>query len=342
MGGQVRVVATADELDEGLFGQVFLWIFEILPYLARRKVFPDWEIHALHYGGQAQTVIPGVLDLTYSPPAAARDIPLALLRRRRCAQLGNDWAALNRLWTSYFRIPAAVERDADAMGRFDDALGVHYRGTDKLAATWDTNPVHAADMIAIIKDFLGRRPDLTRIFLATDDKSFAGKLRDSVGCEVLNLGEVEFHKEEGKAKDDLTGAFRALLDSVVLSRCRAVLLTSSALSGFTKVWNPDLEVYRCAASKQFADIPYFPVAYIEPYASSDPHVEAILERLFQDDWNGRQTVAGAFRSRARSWKKAIAWTMVEAFEGSPVGWRASLRKARTPSRLSAPAMERAP
>ena len=253
-----------------------------------------------------------MLETAYTPDPATRQVPRSVLRKRHCAQLGNDWFALHRLWSSYFRIPTAIESEADAVGPLGDVLGVHYRGTDKLTTSWDTNPVEASDMIEVIRDFRRRRPALKKIFLATDDKTFAGKLREQLECEILNLGEVEFHKAQDRTHHDLLGASRALLVSLLLSRCGAVLKTSSALSGFAKIFNPELEIYRCAASKRFADIPYFPVAYIEPYVSTDPQVAKIVERLMVGDWS-------RYRSRVRFPRKTRKWSLLETFIGSPVG-----------------------
>ncbi|WP_375391726.1 hypothetical protein [uncultured Sphingomonas sp.] len=312
----MKIVTAAEELQEGLFGQVLLYIFEILPYLERIGARPAWDIHARFYGGDARPVIPGVLDLAYSPRQNGTVVPLALLRRRHCARLGNDWQALHDLWFSFFTISPDIVERADEVGALGDALGVHYRGTDKLTATWDTNPVSSAEMISFVQDRLGTRPDLRRIFLATDDKAFAGKLREAVDCEVINLGEVEFHKTDNKSVDDLGSARRAMLDCLLLSRCAAVLITSSALSGFTKVFNPGLEIHRCAASKRFTDIPYFPVAYIDPYTPSEPVVAATLERLMVGDWRGARRVR-PFRSRARYWRAALKWGVLERIIGSP-------------------------
>ena len=313
MSKSARIVTTAQDLEEGLFGQVFLFIFEILPYLNRRRARPDWKIHAQRYGGEVTPVIPGVLDLAYKPKTGSRDVLLSLIRDRHCSELGNDWKALNLMWTSFFRVPAAVECQADAVDVSSDTLGVHYRGTDKQTADWDTNPVTAQDMIAIVNDFRSRRPDLTKIFLATDDNTFAKQLRNVAGCEIVNLGEVAFHKDEEAISQNLKSATRALLDSVLLSRCGAVIKTSSALSGFAKILNPHLEIYRCAASKQFADIPYFPVAYIPRYQSADPAIRAILDRLMHDDWQQSPALPMAvFSDRPRSRRRAIKWKIVEA------------------------------
>jgi hypothetical protein len=60
--------------------------------------------------------------------------------------------------------------------------------------------------------------------------------------------------------------------------------TSSALSAFAKVFRPELEIYRCAASKMFEDVPYFPVAYLPVYWPKDPAAAAAVERAMKDDW----------------------------------------------------------
>src|SRR5271157_2949499 len=62
----------------------------------------------------------------------------------------------------------------------------------------------------------------------------------------------------------------AILDCLSLARCRYVLKCMSALSGFAKVLNPDLEVYRVAAMKQ----DWFPDAYIPPHRSQDKAVRS--------------------------------------------------------------------
>jgi hypothetical protein len=312
----IRITTQPDELTEGLFGQVILFVFEILPYLYARQCFPDWDIRSRYYGGDVESTIPGVLDLAYRPLPAARDVPLAALRERHCAQLGNDWQALHRLWTAYFRIPDAITAQAEALGPLDRTLGVHYRGTDKLTATWDTNPVARGDMAAIVRDMLRRRPELEQVFVASDDDGFAAFLRDLLGVPVVNLGPISFHKSEEARSEGLARAQRAMLDCVVLSRCRTVLNTSSALSSFTKVLSPELEIYRCAASKKFADIPYFPVAYTPPYQSDDPEVAAILTRLMEDDWEQSETAPTPFRSRPRHAKRALKWAVFEAVTGS--------------------------
>ena len=312
----VCITAAPGELKEGLFGGIFIYLLEILPYLKRRGVRPRWSIASLLYGDDPDCVtIPGVLDLAYAPPAGpAREVRLMEVKRRHNVALGSDWPVLHDLWSSFFRVPARIAAIADAQGDLQATLGVHYRGGDKNTASWDSNPVSHDDFLAIVADFLKRPHRFARLFVATDDAAFVARMASATGLPVLNLGQVRQHTNLQGQSGRAAEADRALLDCLVLSRCGAVLSTSSALSAFAKVLNPGLEIYRSAASKLFADIPYFPVAYIEMYRTEDPQVQAILDRTMADDWT--RAPAGvrflrpfAFRAR-RPWRSR-AWRLLE-------------------------------
>lgn len=312
---QFTLTTDEDELREGLFGQVLLYAFEILPYLSARGLKPNWAIRSKLYGTAPDyVVVPGVVDLAYDPPSPAGPaIPLSRLRQRFVHALGDDWAALGRLWSEYFRIPARVLAAADAQGSLADTLGVHYRGNDKMGTHWDSNQVSHDDMTLVIVDALKRRPDLVRVFLATDDYGFVEHLRARLDVEVVNLGRVKSHLAAPGTDDVTDRSDRALLDCVLLSRCKMVLLNSSALSAFSKVLNPSLEIYRCAASMMFTDVPYFPVAYVPVYASDDAAVQEVMARTMVNDWR-TSPLAPTFlrfaaRPRFRRW--AMAWSLAE-------------------------------
>jgi hypothetical protein len=75
------IKARPDEMYDGLFGQVLLWVFQILPVLYERRVFPDWRIQAAYYGRVSDgLVIPGVLDLAYEvEPGRKTEVNLPLI-----------------------------------------------------------------------------------------------------------------------------------------------------------------------------------------------------------------------------------------------------------------------
>src|SRR5271170_6264424 len=66
------ITTQPEELTEGLFGQVFLHVFEILPYLDENRLHPKWNIRSLKYGiAPDHTIIPGLLDVNDLIPESA-------------------------------------------------------------------------------------------------------------------------------------------------------------------------------------------------------------------------------------------------------------------------------
>ena len=296
------VFSPASDLREGLFGNVFYHTFHILPYLYERGIFPAWEICSTQYGAAPDFLtIPGALDIAYTAPQApVRRFSLSELRRRHAKILGNDWAELSRIWHAYFRIPDRIQQSADQHFPQGRVLGLHFRGNDKYTSL-DTNPISQEDFLTLVREFLATAPAFDVIFAATDEFSFVDKLRAAVDLPVINLGEVGFHKALNQTIPPTEKSDRAVLDCVLLSRCSCVIQTCSALSSFTKILNPDIEIYRTAASKLFAvNMPYFPVAYIPILPVSSREARAILDATLVDDWT--------LDSTAKRFKKKFAYS----------------------------------
>lgn len=297
MSRPLCVFSPPEDISQGLFGSVFYHIFQILPFLYEHKIFPAWDIRTLHYGDPPDRLtIPGALDLAYTPPDGPyRVVSLEELRRRHAHIIGNDWQDLHRVWSSYFKVPARVSERAQSMLPKGRVLGIHYRGTDKQTTSWDSNPITPSQYGVLINDFLAQNPDFDVIFAATDEHSFVDKLRSMVPLPVVAAGgEVQFHlsTEDKGSKREKTD--RAMVDCVVLSLCQCVIETSSALPSFAKLLNPDLEIYRCAASKLFGKLftkmPYFPVAQIPVLPVTRPESMEILRETMQLDWTFEPTM----------------------------------------------------
>jgi hypothetical protein len=313
-------------IKEGFFGGVILRVFEILPYLHQRGIFPVWNIASKLYGRSPDfTVIPGLLDPSYVLVKPTRRIALSWLRERHSSVLGSDWQQLHRLWNAYFTIPSRFYARLSTLGDLSDALGVHYRGNDKLVATWDSNPVGHDEFLAIVLDFLGARSHLKRLFVATDDKAFLQNAQAKSPVPVVTLGGGAHHFEEKSDDARWQEAELAVTDCVALSRCAAVLNTSSALSAFAKVLNPEIEMFRCAASRMFSDIPYFPIAYVPVYASVDPEVQRTVDRMMMGDWTQRPDVERFTRPFFIQPRRIDLRGRVRNALTSPIGWWRLLR-----------------
>ena len=282
----ICVVSDPDFTNQGLFGNVFYYPFQILPYLRARDVFPAWEICSRHYGDPPELVtIPGALDLAYEPPSGPyRYLSLKELRRRHAYNLGNDWAKLSSLWHEYFRVPQRILTSAEELLPPGRVLGIHFRGNDKQTAAWDSNPITQDEYVVLLQEFVRYRDDFDAVFIATDEYAFTDTIRSALALPVTTLGEVGFHLDVNHPTPPGEKADRAMLDCVLLSRCAAVIETSSALPSFAKIFNPDLEIYRCAASKLLSGHPYFPVAHIPILPARSAETAQILEQTMRSDW----------------------------------------------------------
>jgi hypothetical protein len=280
-----RITSSPSYLTEGLFGQIVLHIFEVLPKLYQGKNFPDWKITSLVYGNEPDfTVIPGVFDLNYEPKNPTKDIDLKDLRKRAISVLGNQWDVLHDVWNAYFRIPLRTVKRADVFGDLNHALGLHYRGMDKNQDFKQTNPVSYDDFLTLTNDFISHHEDIDTIFIASDEYPIKRAVKQNYKEKrVIDTGETSFWKSPEKTNTFEKGD-HAVLDCLLLSKCKYLVKNQSALSGFAKVLNPKLEAYRITASKLYTDIPYFPDAYVPPLTSDDPHCKVILKKLLENDW----------------------------------------------------------
>lgn len=310
MKNSLCITGPPEELQQGLFGQTFYYLLQILPHLHAKSIYPQWELRTEHYGDLPEKItVPGVLDLAYTPPAGPyRYITLEEMRRRHAHVLGGDWKALHQLWNAYFRTPERVLKASENVLPPGRILGVHYRGTDKQTATWDSNPISPAEYLTLIQSFLHTREPYHAVFVATDHFPFVQQLEEALKLPVLALGEVDFHMAAKQSTTRAEKADRAMLDCVLLSKCDCVIETSSALPSFAKLLNPDLEIYRCAASKLFGQLytkmPYFPVAHIPVLPSYDEASERILKATMKDDWTGNAETA----SYQRPFRATPRWT----------------------------------
>jgi hypothetical protein len=308
----IRITADPHYMRYGLFGQVLLYVFRILPYLESRGIFPQWAVGAELYGADPdRIVIPGLFDLAYDPPKTIeKEVSLENLYKWRQSYLGSDFEALSKLWKRYFTVPARIEAAADETGPLGDTLGVHYRGNEKLTSTWDSNFISPDDFLEAVADFLARRPQIRSVLIATDDAGFKERAAARLDRPVIARGPGRFMFEEKSSAERTAEADKALLDCLLLSRCQAVMSTSSALSAFAKVLRPELEIYRCAASKMFEDAPYFPVAYIPIYQPEDPAAAAVVDRAMLGDWTQAPQFAkysATFAHRPRSLAAHLAF-----------------------------------
>jgi hypothetical protein len=267
-----------------------LLVFEVLPKLKERHIYPDWKITSLVYGFPPDyIIIPGIFDINYeienpkNPKIKVMD--LAYFHLHFVSVLGNDWDRLHNLWTEYFCIPLRVLDLANSFGDLGSALGLHYRGTDKNTGSFhQTNPVSYDDFLTLVNDFMNNHEEIDTIFIASDEYPIKQALKHYYpDKKIVDTGESSFWKNVENSNTYVKGD-QAVLDCLLLSKCKYLIKTQSALSGFAKIFNPKIEAYRVAACKLSEDIPYFPDAYFPFFTSDNPKCKEILNRLLSDDW----------------------------------------------------------
>jgi hypothetical protein len=134
--------------------------------------------------------------------------------------------------------------DAYAAGQFAGAyvVGIHYRGTNK----FEEAPRVPYDAVrAAAAEALERAGSATRrIFLATDEQPFLDYMRAQFP-DTLLYREM-FRSADGRPIDEVNedGNYRkgedAVIDCLLLARCRALIRTASNLSVCATLFNPAL------------------------------------------------------------------------------------------------------
>ena len=312
------VFAVPEDLEEGLFGGVLLFMLELLPRLAKHGIRPAWEIDTANYG----PLFPAIL--TAVPPLHGEGDrrSLVVTRREGRAAMGTDFEAISSLWGSYFQVSDEVLAAVDDVGlSLEESLGVHYRGGDKLKAGWDTNPIARRDFIGIVEERILEDDSIKHCLIAGDDAEFITLAKEHLSAPVSTLPAGAFHKSAKSESDRRESGILAMRDCMLLSRCRAILCTSSALPAFAKVLRPEVDCRRCAASKWFGEVPYFPIAYIPVHNPSDAGLKVVVEQAMKGDWSSEPD-AEPFRAN----QAFFDWDQVARNVGPRRFWRRLARR----------------
>lgn len=190
-------------------------------------------------------------------------------------------------------------------------LGLHYRGTDKNKVKWVTH-INIDEFIKII-DYHLEKNNYNIIFISTDDNNFINAMNEKYigNYEILfydelkneennnsihlnrlalmenkvkeiknNIGNIEkmIELENNLKKETLINKFllqNVIINSLILSKCDCVLKTHSQVSAYSKIFNPDLQIYRVNACQEG----YWPDSHIQLYDYNNIENEEIKNLL---------------------------------------------------------------
>ena len=300
-----RVVVESDYLTEGLFGQILICLLEVTYVLQQFHLRPGFIVRSKNYGcPKTGNIFPGVIQTNYVPESLAA-IPLelsyAVIREKPnqvvlslevikktasgCFSNKHGFLKAAALFQSYFRFPADLSNGKDIHKQSSGAIGIHYRGTDKITETTQTNRIESAQFLIFAENLI-RWKKPRYIYVASDEPGFIQAMKQKYGPKMLCARARATKRAPGapfrghKPSRNISVARQALIDSLNLSRCAIVLQNCSALACFAKIFNPKSTVYRCAAMKQN----WFPLAYTKviPSVVIGDHQEEFIQLMKHD------------------------------------------------------------
>ena len=279
-----------NNMSEGLFGMVILYLFQILPLLENKNVDITklkWDITTTNYGDIFPHLLQYNSEYVNPDEIEVKTQLFKLVYEYPQYTLGDDFSSLNQLFFKYFSIPKNLDNIAENY-HLNNSLGIHFRGTDKTSDTTMNNPISVAEFYIIIDSFL-KNNNVTSIFIATDEKNTVEYLKNKYTyinfITSRNVNKNIFWRNND---DVILNGQEAMIDMLCLSKCKTVLKVSSALSAFSKIINPKLNIFRINALKMFTDIPYFPDAYIPLLEKNENYSEEcnkILDKIQLNDWS---------------------------------------------------------
>jgi hypothetical protein len=189
----------------------------------------------------------------------------------------------NSLFFKYYKFPKKIMNAVNSFVNNNfkkNMLGLHYRGSDKIT-DYQQNPriLSKDEYFLIIEDYINNN-NIHDVFLATDSITiipYIIKLQEKYNLNIIIQdctrfadGQIPF---KNTGKDPIMLGTECLIDSILLSKCDALLLTNSALSAWSKIFNYRLPTYKIS----HFPFNWFPLGYIEYYKSENQIIQKILD-----------------------------------------------------------------
>lgn len=244
---------------DGFFAQMG-GVMGVLTLCRRRGLVPHIVLSGPHYldrrrGGN-------FLEYFFEGPHYTRTQRWAirLLPQRRLVDFNqvagwsrHDYPTLatsGKLFSRYFLIKDQMLRDVDGYCLEEiprgHTLGLHLRGTDKFSEASDVDLI---EVVRCISWCLERDTAITTIFVASDVEGLPQDIQACFPHIRVAYRETEIRSADGRSihhglnTPPYAKGYDAMMNSLLLSRCSVLLKTMSNLSGWSKVFNPDLPTF---------------------------------------------------------------------------------------------------
>ncbi len=263
-------VLAVDICTEHGLGSKLEWSLEVMAYCEEKGLEPRIRFSYPPAGSDyfgSFFFIRGEKESTKTTPPFTRIrlIPELGFEKDYDKELTIEWA--HRLIDKYLGVKQFVLDEVDQFCREHFAqktvLGIHYRSTDKVGEA----PAVAYDSVTRnIRHYLGLYPQTNAIFISTDDQRFREYIAGEFTALPVIIREDYFRSDNSssihhnKRLDKFEVNKDALINCLLLSRCHALIKSSSFLSDWSKLFNPALPVV--LLNKPYEHALWFPASEI--------------------------------------------------------------------------------
>jgi hypothetical protein len=285
------------------------WLLQCLPYIDNdiiHKQNVGFSFYSHNYGSYPNFSVFGKHLITKFPslPSPEQSIDIKEIFKINYKSLDNNFKYANDLFFKYFDFSNDIYIESKSISDLfinKKTLGLHFRGTDKLNVKW-ADHTSADDFLSIVDDYLSNN-SIDCIFFCTDCLYFKNKIIDKYsniytlhynknnnltnnalhlsrlsaiegtikGIKYKYMTEEKLEKECTINEEELK---TVIMDSMILSKCSTVIKTHSLVSCFSKIINPDLEIYRINGCSEV----YYPESYIPFYTTNNVNIQNILNK----------------------------------------------------------------
>jgi hypothetical protein len=238
----------------------------------------------------------------------------------------DNFKLANQYFNKYFKFNKVIIDETEKfVEKFINkkVLGLHYRGTDKNKVKWVTH-INIDEFIKIINYHL-KKNNYDIIFISTDDNNFINAMnekytsnyeilfyddlknednKNSIHLNRLSLMENKIKEiknnidniekmielENNLKKETLINKFllqNVIINSFILSKCDCVLKTHSQVSAYSKIFNPDLQIYRVNACQEGL-WPDSHIQLYDYYSVDDIEVKELLKSKLSNEFNNEK------------------------------------------------------
>ena len=278
------IIIRTEYIPGGFFAQILNRVFEILLMLEKHKIYPCFQIHSNLYGlGDNKDIIPyylihnynyktnngmifnSIIMDTFSYKYEDGNIVFEFIDiHKKWNSTPNSLTEANRLLFKYFDFADGLKNEISKLHTElfvdDNIVGLHYRGTDKMGSKTgkgysESFYIDFGTTVKIIKQEF-KRLNTNNLFVATDDSRILNVLKKRImNINIITINHpygttpgVPLHRnpDNNNANDDIKYKIgsSAIIDCVLLSKCKCLIKYASQLSAYSAVINPKLQVFR--------------------------------------------------------------------------------------------------